>query len=100
MIDDLIKQLEEDIRRDTKEGLKEDLKQAFRSQEAKDSAKKINALFKENKMDVVSDPHFIAEQIQDESDGLSIELTENQRRFIAADQLYGGDSIGLKYTDD
>lgn len=99
-LEDIFDQIQEDVLEDVKKDLEEDLKEAFKSSEAQASAKQINQLFAKHEQDPVADPSEIANQIKQDADGVTIKLNENQRRFVAADPIYGKDSIGLKYTDD
>lgn len=92
-------------------GLQEDLIQVLISDEAQSSYIAINELFRKNKIVdengkllQVADPKTIVNQIYVTNDGnVKIDLSESQRRFLAADKIYGLDLFGkfnIKYTDE
>jgi hypothetical protein len=98
-LDEIFEQIKEDALEDYREDVLEEIREAFLSKEAQESARKVNRFFRKHQMAEVDNPADVANQIESTDEGLRIKLTENQRRFIAADKLYGDDSIGLKYTE-
>lgn len=103
---DVLSDISDDVKKEYAEDLAEDIKANLQSQNAKASAELINRLFEQNDLKDsegnsirVGDPSTIADQIEIIEDYLQIPLTEDQRRFIAADVLYGLNAVNLKYRE-
>lgn len=104
--EDMLSDIADDVVKERNKDLVEELQAALQSQNAEDSANLINRLFEQNDLKDsegnpirVGDPKTIADQIEIVENHIEIPLTEDQRRFIAADVLYGLNAINLKYKE-
>lgn len=102
----LFKQVEKDIREQSLHDIIEELKLDLSSSKAKESADLVNELYKRyevknNSGEVlqVADPSTIIDQIEYVDGNIRIGLTEEQRRFMISDLIYGLRAINLKYIE-